>query len=553
MKGTSQYFNHRRKSDDEEDRKPAAKLLSSHETDATETADDSPQSGATSLASSTAAITEYSCDRRKGGWNTARGGISERKTSSMTSQFVPNPSRDASSANAPSTVMADQSSTGRSLLLRLYWTVTFYLMSTALAGAVFVCHILPTEAVWALFWIIISTGLMVQTLHTTFRQWYRDVVILGSGLGAFIPESLLAMLTQTTLHEMLTDETLILEYRHLLLYFLPLSNEQLNIMLQRLAPQHRQRLYRRGGIGQMMLGESFMRILLGNAHYDQWRQLAQEPSNGIDNIPRESAVVLPTAVPAMPTQTFLLSDDDGSDLGLDVSSEDLIGGEQALAERLGLVDARPSPVFNVDAADVIEDRPPEEVVTTVSRDAYDENDDVNRYNDQEFQVLVDSMIEAMYGFVLNPMQVYVASAYILPAMLRLSRQSLGMGITLLTFSTGNFIGLWTWSYAIMFNLFESTRSRVTMIPRLPSSLRPSLQREGVVSPRTSLDIHWVLQSSTATWSTALLGSASIGISYYSRQWVRRHMSTLQSSRNISVNRSPRKLDQNSLAKSKDSQ
>jgi hypothetical protein len=564
MKGPSQYFSHRRSSDDEdeEDRKPAAKLRSSHEADATENADDGPQSGATSLASSTAAITEYSCDRGKAGWNPSRSGISLRKSSSTTSQVGSNPSRNASPTNAAAaTVRADQSAVGRSVLVRLQWTVTLYLLSTVLAWSVFVCHILPTEAVWALFWIIISTGLMFQTLHATFRQWYRDVVVVGPGLGAFIPESLLRTMTQTTLHEMLTDETLVLEYRHLLLYFLPLSNEQLYVMLQRLAPQHRQRLYRRGAIGQMMLGEAFMRVLLGNAQYDQWRQLEPELDNGMGSTgatystPRESTVVVPATAPTIPAQTYLLSDDEGSDLGLDVSSEDLIGGNQAMAQRLGLFDTRPSPASHVAEADFVSTRPPQEVVTTVSRNAHDDYDDMNRYNDQEFQVLVDAMIEAVYGFVVNPVQAYVTSSFMLPAMQTASRHSLRTGIALLTFSTGNLIGLWTWSYAILFNLIESTRFRVPMIPRLPPSLRPSphSQREGVVTPWTPLGDHWALHPSTATWSTALLGSASIGISYYSRQWVRRHMATLQSSGNSNGNLSPPKPGTKSLSKVNGSQ
>jgi hypothetical protein len=70
------------------------------------------------------------------------------------------------------------------------------------------------------------------------------------------------MLTETTLHEFMADTTFFMEYRYLLLYFIPgLRPEQLMEYIDRLPSRHREALLR-PGLGRLMpsVMESLMRI-----------------------------------------------------------------------------------------------------------------------------------------------------------------------------------------------------------------------------------------------------------------------------------------------------
>lgn len=63
------------------------------------------------------------------------------------------------------------------------------------------------------------------------------------GFLQYLPESMQRALTSTTLHEWMTDPAVFLEYRHMLLYFIPgLSPEQVEGMVRNLPPRHRDRL-----------------------------------------------------------------------------------------------------------------------------------------------------------------------------------------------------------------------------------------------------------------------------------------------------------------------
>ncbi len=436
-----------------------------------------------------------------------------------------------------------------------------YLGSTTVAWMVLLSHILPPVVLYSLVWIIISTVLMVQAFYTTLQEYYYHMVVMGPGLGSLLlPQSVYNLLTQESLHEFLTDEVMVLEYRHLLLYFLPISSTQLRDLLRRISPHHQQRLQQRGEIGTILLGESVMRIVLGHTQYEQWRTRHSSSSsrlavlsddgnnsnsnssnnmNGTSVIPRNQipSSIIPrqvTAQQASPRRnTTLLSDhsfddDEHSDLGLDISGDDMIGGNEALAERLGLTTTT---------------LPNEVIMTTTTTSnatganrnatAHTANDATARvatYDDQEYQVLIDALWDSFYGAVWNPMADYVTTTYMVPTLHRISRVTLHSGIVLLSISAGNIFGLWEWWYQILMNnsrrVYLPTRGLLSpAAPQIrdatPMNRNPSSQRATMSFPSFGS----YSRPSTTTWSTALLGSASLGISYYSRRYVRRYDTT----------------------------
>jgi hypothetical protein len=394
---------------------------------------------------------------------------------------------------------------------------------------------------------------MIQAFYTTIQEYYYHMVVMGPGLGSMLlPQSVYNLLTQESLHEFLTDEVMVLEYRHLLLYFLPISSTQLRDLLRRIAPQHQQRLQRRGEIGTLLFGESIMRIILGHAQYEQWRSRQSLSPNLLNSSGSNNAG---TATPPIATPTTLLLhdsfDDEHSDLGLDISGDDMIGGNDVLAQRLGLVDTRttsstiPSIVLNNNHRDTTTRALPNEVITTTSSSnrvnapssAPTSNTSAvatraTTYDDQEYQVLMDALWDSFYGTIWNPITDYVRTTYLVPILHRLSHVTFHTGVVLLSISTGNAFGIWGWSQQIMYNhwrMYSSTRGLLSTSSEQPTrattptnTTTPSSTDPRIEPTLSYQSLGLFARPSTTTWSTALLGSASIGISYYSRRYVRRY-------------------------------
>jgi hypothetical protein len=130
----------------------------------------------------------------------------------------------------------------------------------------FVVIVLPTPALVLLTaWLVLTASALVSA-RQFLVAWYHQQ-LLRNGLGPYLPASLYRLLTTESIHSFMTDDTFMLENRHLLLYFLPLPPPALERFVQRLAPRHVQRLHR-PGLGHL-LGESAMQIILGQ---DRWRQ-----------------------------------------------------------------------------------------------------------------------------------------------------------------------------------------------------------------------------------------------------------------------------------------
>jgi hypothetical protein len=177
-------------------------------------------------------------------------------------------------------------------------------------------------ALFALGGSLLSISLIFHQVYQFLRQEYGDVVN-GRGIGDYLPGWVFRALTESSLHDQLTDDSFELEYRHLMLYFMPgLSRAQLDAYVGRLAPRHRGVLLR-PGLGHL-LGESFMQLIMGRERFPT----AVPPSIGHDGgILR---LLENGSIPNTPVRRRLDLDDDDSDadsdLGLDVSGNDLAGG-----------------------------------------------------------------------------------------------------------------------------------------------------------------------------------------------------------------------------------
>lgn len=126
--------------------------------------------------------------------------------------------------------------------------------------------LLPTPALVLLTaWLVLTASALVSARQFVVA-WYHQQ-LLRNGLRQYLPEGLYRLLTAESIHSFMTDDTFMLENRHLLLYFLPLPPPTLERFVQRLAPRHVQRLHR-PGLGHL-LGESAMQIILGQERYRQ--------------------------------------------------------------------------------------------------------------------------------------------------------------------------------------------------------------------------------------------------------------------------------------------
>ena len=79
-----------------------------------------------------------------------------------------------------------------------------------------------------------------------------------------LPSSVQSYLTSTTLHEWMTstEGSPYMEYRYLLLYFIPgLTESQLHHLLSRLPPRHRDLLFQPGGVARILLPPSLYTLL----------------------------------------------------------------------------------------------------------------------------------------------------------------------------------------------------------------------------------------------------------------------------------------------------
>lgn len=140
--------------------------------------------------------------------------------------------------------------------------IILLLGSSAMGLLLFLFYALPLAAFASLIFFVLSLGALLPVFSQMAMAQYQLEMQHPLGLVRHLPDSLRIMLTETTLHEFMADTTFFMEYRYLLLYFIPgLRQEQLMEYIDRLPSRHREALLQRG-LGRFMpsVMESLMRI-----------------------------------------------------------------------------------------------------------------------------------------------------------------------------------------------------------------------------------------------------------------------------------------------------
>lgn len=276
--------------------------------------------------------------------------------------------------------------------------------------------VLPISALMALGMCVSSVCVFFYLLSRMILLEWRNVV-QGRGIGDLLPQFVYDQLTGTSLNEWLSDVTLYLEWRFLLLYFIPgISQEQLEAYLERLPLRHQQ-ILNRPGLGQFF-GEDFMRIIMGES---RWNLPPADPQR--QDLATEHA---------SRRLVFEPDDDDDDDddehisVGLDVTEPDTIG---ASTPGLALPQASSSPTPMAHS--------PRMVVP--SRDD-ESSQDIQRDYDEEGAILTDAVSAATATY--SSMAAEWASGRVLDSVIYVSPIVIGTGAMLTTGAVG--IGVWGW-------------------------------------------------------------------------------------------------------------
>ena len=376
-----------------------------------------------------------------------------------------------------------------------------------------------------------SGGLFVAMLYKVYQRIlleYQATVVNGQGLAPYLPDSIRRQLTDMSLHEYMSDDTLQREYGYLLLYFVP-GIGSLDPYINRLTPRHQQLLHRRG-LGHI-LGPTFMRWLVGGA--------GAVTGNG--NVPRridtiqqarliecenvnESMVTSVASSPPRSTSASVdgvarIEEDDADefverDYWIDAgngtpspfpSDLDERSPSETYARFMGL--AIPG---DADDASVYDDRKP--AAKPTAKDDDDEEDDDDGSVSSEQDEMEDgedkvSELDVVYDACVNCVTVYSAAALDLTrgtvsnmtgsSMYSLTRNMWRASSALAVVSLS--VGVWGW-YAGVYD--RPSSSSLAMLPRVQITL-PSIR----------------LPSSSAIWSTTVAsGLSSVGLTLFMMVW-----------------------------------
>ena len=149
------------------------------------------------------------------------------------------------------------------------------LLCTSTIGLIlFLFYALPLAAFISLALMTTSMGALVPVARSILIARYEMEMDQPGGLTRYLPEYLRVMLTETSLHDFMTDTTFMMEHRYLLLYFMPgLTPEQLMGYINQLPQRHREALLQ-PGLGRLMpsVMENLMRIERGQEYQQQFDQ-----------------------------------------------------------------------------------------------------------------------------------------------------------------------------------------------------------------------------------------------------------------------------------------
>lgn len=139
----------------------------------------------------------------------------------------------------------------------------FLLLGTSTIGLMlFLFYALPLAAFISLALMTTSMGALLPVIRSIIQARYELEMEQPGGLTRYLPDYLRVMLTETSLHDFMTDTTFMMENRYLLLYFMPgLTPEQLMGYIDQLPPRHREALIQ-PGLGRLMpsVMDNLMRI-----------------------------------------------------------------------------------------------------------------------------------------------------------------------------------------------------------------------------------------------------------------------------------------------------
>ena len=262
---------------------------------------------------------------------------------------------------------------------------------------------------------------VLYLLYSYLRDELQTIV-RTRGIGAFLPNRYYQMLTEHSVHDIMTDDTFVRENRHLMLYFFPgLTPQQRTDYIERLGPRHRQQLLR-PGVGYF-LGDGFMQLLMGQERYQgpvvppqHYPTVSPQPSRPLPP-PRIEVIMEGRPTPGRDAESRRLSmlDQDGSENDDDDDDDSNMARRQAHELTETLTDEQAVAMMRTMG---IERRPSrgETAVTngTVCGDDYDvaslpEEDSVVLdeidYEEEE-RVLTEAFMNSMYDGFWAPFQRY---------------------------------------------------------------------------------------------------------------------------------------------------
>lgn len=118
-----------------------------------------------------------------------------------------------------------------------------------------VLFLLATFSLPSLFFFTVTISTMAMAGQASYQRLL--IQINQRGLLYYLPESVQTYIRTTTLHEFMSDSTMFMEYRFLLLYFIPgLSEDQLMGFVNQLPEHRRQLLLNQGQVADIFLPES---------------------------------------------------------------------------------------------------------------------------------------------------------------------------------------------------------------------------------------------------------------------------------------------------------
>lgn len=124
--------------------------------------------------------------------------------------------------------------------------------STSIGFLLFLVFTLPLFALISLALMAASLAALIPVASSAIQTRYQLEMEQPLGLLRYLPDSIRILLTETTLHEYMSDTTFMMENRYLLLYFIPgIQPDQLMGYINRLPRRHRDALLQ-PGLGRFM-------------------------------------------------------------------------------------------------------------------------------------------------------------------------------------------------------------------------------------------------------------------------------------------------------------